>query len=363
MKRSTRVLWAVLPLLLGTGGAAQDSRESSGIVRRGDSIYVVSDSWTKGYLGYRVPVGTSGIIRLASSGPSSPLEFANGMLPIDLEGIAIGPGDTILVLSEGDRQLLSRTRVIHTFDEDVGPDDGNRGLEGLASRPAPAGHGSEIAAVWEGGYHQGPRPPDHIALPPRLVRLALSADGAVERASDPALLDLQALHEELDQTHPGCSYRYRVPGIEWYGDGFIVLLSSLRGPDRTDSCAEEYGPKALMRFDLSGAPVGEPYLLREPLERMGDTEDRNWEGLGWWEQDHRLMMVNDDPDPRRTTVAILPLPTGWTPVGRPDAGASPSRSLRGHSVPQGARSGGPGLYLPGRSSHRSPVTDSTFSRE
>ena len=61
---------------------------------------------------------------------------------------------------------------------------------------------------------------------------------------------------------------------------------------------------------MSGEPIGEPYDLTGPLDNVGSDSSLNWEGLGWFEIDKKLMLIFDHAT-RPPDVAILDIPEGW----------------------------------------------------
>ena len=118
-----------------------------------------------------------------------------------------------------------------------------------------------------------------------------------------------------DQTETPNGQRFRAPDLVWHRWksqsqeqlGFIVLLNSENSPVHRKPEYRRY--HWLQRFTLEGKPYGEPLDLRVLLPE--DLRDRNWEGLGWYVADEKLIIVHDAPPYGVPSAYILTIPNAW----------------------------------------------------
>ena len=110
--------------------------------------------------------------------------------------------------------------------------------------------------------------------------------------------------------------RFRAPDLVWHelsrggleNWGFIVLLSSKNAlSDRT------FAHKWLQRFGRGGQPVGAPVEIQSLLPEQADAKLRtaNWEGLGWFENGKKLVLIHDEPPNGTPTAVVVDLPKEW----------------------------------------------------
>ena len=183
---------------------------------------------------------------------------------LDAESVdhAVSPEGEALTLFLGEDEALlldqhGARATLEGFEELAG-----RGPEGLALRWTPEGF--EAAVLWEGGYlrpdHTITRIGEYHTPKVRIVRWA-PGEGVVQLRSEFTL----AVPE------PGNGQRFRAPDLCWDGDALLVLLSSQNASDN------RFAHTWLQRFDLSGAPSGDPVRLED---RWGAYRDgKNWESL------------------------------------------------------------------------------------
>lgn len=171
----------------------------------------------------------------------------------------------------------------------------NRGLEGLAIRPAASDSTGrvrwEVAALWEGGFF---RPPcwQHLSWrPPRVVLFHWRAGQT--RLGPHRSFDLQV-------PIPSPGQRFRAPDLVWIGDELLVLLSSQDERDGT------FGHTWLQGFDLEGRVSGPPVKLEELWGEY--RSGRNWEALDWTLDGDRLVLGWDALGGHRA-VALFRLPS------------------------------------------------------
>ena len=82
------------------------------------------------------------------------------------------------------------------------------------------------------------------------------------------------------------------------------MSSENRSPD------PRYHHRWIQRFDQDGKQVGDPVDIEKSLP--ANMQDLNWEGLGWFEEGKRLVLVHDDADDAGPTEAlVIDLPEGW----------------------------------------------------
>lgn len=295
--------------------------EASGITRYKDILIIVGDNDLGTYYEYDI-TGLTEQSKIVIDDPDrlTRKRIIDAEIPLDLEGAGILHDGTVALLSEQTNSLLIKDRTLYWYSSS-NISFGNRGLEGLAIRPGKNKNESMVAVTLEGGYPSEREMPIGLsksladrALAPVLTYHVIDANGK-SRDLVSVSLNMAGVNKWIDSKIPlgrePMAFRFRAPGIEWYKDGFIVLLTSERptlGLSLSDK--DRYGPKVLQRFDMSGEPIGEPYDLTGPLDDVGSDSRLNWEGLGWFEPDKKLMLIFDHPT-RPPDVAIIDLPEGW----------------------------------------------------
>ncbi|MDT7043044.1 hypothetical protein [Candidatus Nitronereus thalassa] len=316
-------------------------REASGIARLGDKLVIVDDGKPGTYYPFDAPKAGTDIIPIPKLCGVKIPDGKQSQLGIDLEAIDILANSQVVVLSERLRALIGKDGILTEYDSPLS-ELGNRGLEGLAVRTLDNGS-SRVAVLWEGGY------PEKNDLPLQLQDLVgtipffpiiwvhdVGRNGELIQSSckenpNPCrkLKEKDALkHLRLDVPKPQgtepFAQRFRAPDLVWHqwdqmqnGKkewGFIVLLSS----ESTDSQLppdERFKHKWLQRFTMEGRPFSGPLDLSDVIEK-GSASDKNklkkanWEGLGWFEEGERLVLVYDDK--KATPVAFLvTIPNDW----------------------------------------------------
>jgi hypothetical protein len=310
MKIPSRSLCLLLIALVTLSGCRENAlRGASGVCRSGGNLLVAGDKDGSGFFQVGIPATTGALLPLIT--PVSWMHIPHPEFAQDLEGIDILADGRVVVLSEKNHCLIGVEGLVVQYDETLAEIAG-RGLEGVAVRPGDDG-GSLVAVVWEGGY---PRPdkgasntPDTFAMLPFVVMHPLEpgAGNVVPDLEDHPPIPLHVPMPEGDEPE---AQRFRAPDLVWHRFpdstwGFIVLLSS---EDLVDEPA--YHHRWLQRFNLEGDCVGEPLNIETGLPE--NMLGLNWEGLDWFEEDTRLILVHDDPDPVATPEALLiTLPEGW----------------------------------------------------
>ncbi|MCA9753083.1 MAG: hypothetical protein KC591_12890, partial [Gemmatimonadetes bacterium] len=315
------------PARLPVEEPARGIDEPSGIARRGDEVVIVGDDDPELVF---LPASTprAGVALV----PIRPDRLRRTRLPFsgasDLEGVAELADGRLVALSEDSRALWDEHGLVARFTDDSLAETGGRGLEGLAVRARPDGS-SRIAVLWEGGYLDCAGADCDSARLPRIVVHDL-APGArdVELGPETALLDVR-LHPPLLPGHEPFAQRFRGADLTWIelpdgSDGFLVLLSSgaARLPPAGDAAEcplpdpggspRRWCHKWLLRFDENGRPVGDPLDLDTRIP--ADLAYENWEGLGWWERERRVVLCYDAPwrpDDPVPPILFLELPVEW----------------------------------------------------
>jgi len=239
----------------------------------------------------------------------------------DLESIALGDG-RLFVISEQHAELFGADGARYRYMQRAEP-LGNRGLEGLGIRPGATGDAGElrVAALFEGGYLKPEALPEEqreslggSALTPFVILHRLPAPGErLTQEQDPGarVIELQ-VDAIAAQRQPGQRFRapdlvwHRQPGGEW---SWIVLLNSDAPPEEPSSHAHLW----LQRFGLGGEPIGAPFDLGAwlLLQKKSLQDEGDWEGLGWWEEERCLVLV-DDTGKSKSHLAFVPLPPEWS---------------------------------------------------
>ena len=302
---------AILVVIAAVAWAWQGStiREASGVVRMGDSLLIVDDSEIGAY--FKVTIGKlpGPLFDLNKLKPQR-IALRERGLGVDIESIGVMADGRVALLSERLRSLVSDSGIIAEYDSELA-EMGKRGLEGLAIRPLPGGV-SRVAVVWEGGYPDFGRMPRRAgaghAWLPLIVVHDVPRNGHVGRVR---LKDAIA-SIELSVPRPAgeepAAQRFRAPDLVWTklrSDwGFIVLLSSQNGlPQPT------FTYKWLQRFDMEGRPFGQPLDLANlfPAALAGV----NWEGMDWFEQGRKLVLVHEGDNKVQAHAFVVELPPDW----------------------------------------------------
>lgn len=297
--------------------------EASGVVRKGNELFIVSDAAPSAYYSLKVKGDQGPLIHLS---PQKVLrhELANAALAIDFEAVDILADGRVVALSERLRSLIGANGVIIQYDDPLS-ELGERGLEGLAVR-AVNEDASEVAVLWEGGWVEDSEVQPQIRqlivdpLLPVVIIHQIMRDATGMKAVIENDLDFVELKvPQPDQDKDG--WRFRAPDLvwhQWHGEskpGFIVLLNSQRLAELPGK--PKYGPRWLQRFDCTGNPVGSHLDLDEEANKLlGDDslQDANWEGLGWYETGKRLVLVHDTPNKIDDipVALVVDLPSSWS---------------------------------------------------
>ncbi len=302
---------AILVVIAAVAWAWQGStiREASGVVRMGDSLLIVDDSEIGAY--FKVTIGKlpGPLFDLNKLKPQR-IALRERGLGVDIESIGVMADGRVALLSERLRSLVSDSGIIAEYDSELA-EMGKRGLEGLAIRPLPGG-ASRVAVVWEGGYPDFGRLPRRAgagnAWLPLIVVHDVPRNGHVGRVR---LKDAIA-SIELSVPRPAgeepAAQRFRAPDLVWTklrSDwGFIVLLSSQNG-----LAQPTFTYKWLQRFDMEGRPFGQPLDLANlfPAALAGV----NWEGMDWFEQGRKLVLVHEGDNKVQPHAFVVELPPDW----------------------------------------------------
>lgn len=337
-------------------GFAYDLRlkEASGVTAVGDTLLLVGDDNPGRY--FKLPIPDTHV-RVFAPDPDHLIEvpLPGAELAVDLEAIDVLTDGRVVVLSEDLTALVgplsSDTDVcglIARYPPAMN-EFGNRGVEGLAVRPAAHG-GSEIAVLWEGGYGYLPLIPSelqptigHEPLKPVVVIHTVPADSTVGWVSrDNRMITLNPPEPPGEVPE---ALRYRGADLVWHQwqdgdttvDGFIVVIAASNSP-------EDGGPTyltgELQRFDLNGEPVGDaidlhaealrllndavmsfdddlPDSLAEHMDTVRgmfearDEYTANFEGLGWSRAGEQLVVVFDGYPTEPTLVFFIDVPEEW----------------------------------------------------
>lgn len=311
-----RLFFGMLVLLLVTYTRLADSQdvsvvEASGIVRQGDNLLIVGDEDSGRYFRYSLTEGAGGAIPIDPARTIA-VRLSVGGLAEDLEAIGVLADETVVVLSERLRALISDNGIVVEYDKPLSEFAG-RGLEGLSIRRLQDGS-SRIGVLWEGGY------PEYSGVPTQLQRavgrkalrpvvwihdVPAGATGLKVSQQDANVIELQVpVPGGLEPN----AQRFRAPDLVWSqeGNGFIVLLSSENSPEYGKPT---YGHQWIQRFDLGGSPIGKPLDLKTIVPAQ--LKDANWEGVAWFEEGKRLILIHDKPPRGQATAFVVDLPEEW----------------------------------------------------
>lgn len=314
-RRKARVAFVLVVVFLA--GAAPAPRrghaqsqgvvEASGVTRSGPNLIIVTDSDPGAYYTVPVrdnhasviPIDTASIRRHA---------FSSGDLAADLEGIDVLPDGRVVALSERLHALVGHGGLVAEYPDFLG-EVGGIGLEGLSARGTADGS-AIIGVLWEGGYPEDDKmtPAVHRrlhgrALEPTVFVHRLNADEVAGQVTG----DVAILSPRHSAEAEPDALRFRAADLVWHrlkatGEwGFIVLLSASTGTEN-----RVFGPAVLQRFSADGQPVGPSLDLAEAAPQLGR---RNWEGMGWFEEGQRLVLVHDQPWTGDAVALVVPLDT------------------------------------------------------
>ena len=302
---------AIVVVLAAVAWAWQGAtiREASGVVRMGDSLLIADDSEIGAY--FKVTIGKlpGPLFDLNKLKPQR-IALRERGLGVDIESIGVMADGRVALLSERLRSLVSDSGIIAEYDSELA-EMGKRGLEGLAIRPLPGGV-SRVAVVWEGGYPDFGRLPRRAgagnAWLPLIVVHDVPRNGHVGRVR---LKDAIA-SIELSVPRPAgeepAAQRFRAPDLVWTKLrsewGFIVLLSSQNG-----LAQPTFTYKWLQRFDMEGRPFGQPLDLANLFPAA--LAAVNWEGMDWFEQGRKLVLVHEGDNKVQPHAFVVELPPDW----------------------------------------------------
>jgi hypothetical protein len=300
--------------------APDDLREASGVTRWGEELLIVTDAHPGVY--FRVPIkGAEGPIILFSNGAARRQALTGAQFAVDFESIDVLADARIVALSERLRSLVGENGLITQYDDPLS-EIGERGLEGLAVRRNGDGS-SQVAVLWEGGYIEDAelQPQLRVRVQPKPLLPVIFTHPIAPREtgfklkidSDSELVELQVPLPDKDEN----GWRFRAPDLVWHswsGDGsgvqngLIVLLNSQLPRRRPDKA--KFGPCWLQRFTTDGSLAGDPINLDDVC---GATlKGANWEGLGWFEEGRRLIMVHDQSkNVAEASALIVDIPVSW----------------------------------------------------
>ena len=285
----------------------------SGVARVDDRLLLVDDETSGAYFTVDVSEGSTKF-RLLDPLEREAFAVKDGI--VDAEAIDVLADGRIVVLSERMRALLDEDGVVAEYPAAFS-EFGNRGLEGLSVLPLAKGR-SRVAVLWEGGYPAVGRLIGGLAevasnrsFEPIVVVHEIDPH---ERGLVPALeeeLDVTVLEVPIPPSDERPEQRFRAPDLVWDiytgGDipGFIVLLSS-----ENSSGLPEYGHHWLQRFNRSGQPLGPPLDLDAVMPE--DLAVLNWEGLDWFDEPYRLVLVCEDSEEGPGSAVLIDLRHHWT---------------------------------------------------
>ncbi len=331
--------------------------EASGITRVGDYLLIVGDDADGVYFEMKIDDAAGPVI------PIDPAKVREVFLPnaglaMDLEGIDKLADGRIAVLSEQTRCLITEERsdaeclpVAAEYDRTLS-EFGQRGLEGLAVARRKDGS-SLVAVLWEGGYPLREDLPDEligavsgIPMKPVIVIHEIAWKEHCGEVDEPKRRI--TLNVPEPEGLPPDAQRFRATDLVWYRrqpsledpSELIVILNSENAPADTSLTPIEYKLKILQRFTLEGEPVGESIDINEvcrsaldgldegdyalmgtemadhirsirALLESGNWENVNWEGLGWYEENNKLIAIYDAVPKDPPFALVIDIPEEW----------------------------------------------------
>lgn len=294
--------------------------EASGVTRDGNRLLIVADADPGAYYSFPLSNDAGPLVQLPPDSVTRHC-LSGGELGVDLEAIDVLADGRIVALSERLRSIISSNGLVFQYDDPLA-ELGERGLEGLAVRKCDHGT-SDVAVLWEGGYVEDSevmaqiRDRDRLRgwpLLPVILTHRIERDQRgmkIKIDSDDELVELQVPNPDSEPD----GWRFRAPDLVWHKwratngtelDGFIVLLNSQLRRFQTKKAM--FGPRWLQRFDRKGKPVG-AHLDVDDIAKELLHDDRlrgaNWEGLGWWDEGRRVVLVHDKSKAIDPPVALI----------------------------------------------------------
>ena len=294
--------------------------QASGITRHKDHLLLVDDEIHGAYYKYAlrglekdlIPIDRNRLIRIS---------FGKAFHAQNLESIDVLADGRIVALSGRLRALVGVDGIIAEYDN-IAAELGGIGLEGLAVHRINDDK-SIIAVLWEGGFisinavpmafykHYGRHP-----LKPMIFLHKIYNNSRLGGLEDLDVIELQVPLEQVN----GETYHFRAPDLVWHHwrnsykneieSGFIVLLAS-ESHNPNPTLQKRHMHLWLQRFNRDGRRYGDPFDLRAYLKKTEKTAKfaaANWEGIGWFEEGKRLIIVHDEPSKGIPHAYILDLP-------------------------------------------------------
>ncbi len=253
-------------------------KEVSGLAAHPSGVIVVGDEQPD--YGFQWPSG--GIWQLPHYMPDCE--------SIDI-GMAAGKMPLVFAISEDLHTVRDSDGGVCVLDKKNFKERHNRGIEGVAARPASRPDMWDVAVVWEGGFNQSKDGWSN-------ARVALFLPWTRgSKANKPTKVI------ELDIPVPSKGQRFRATDIIWHGDGVSVLLGATSKHGKAP-----YSHTWIQRFDLSGKRAGTPLKL-EAMPRYKQAwqkyrAGRNWEALDW-SLDGMHVLLGYDADGASVVCKIL----------------------------------------------------------
>ncbi len=310
------ILLLVVSAFLPVG--AVDLREASGVVRMDDSLYVVSDDVPGVYYEVKLSRPWQTFRRGLISIDANQIyrhSIPGGTLAMDLESLDFLGEGNVTVLSEKLVSLITLDGKVLQYDKRY-TEFGNRGLEGVAIRKQ---HENKftIAVLWEGGLIKKRKTPRQLRS--KLKKRSFCPEILVHEydrleKDPPKYIGVKEASRVIPLQVPNDlpkKQRFRATDLVWQseGKGFIVVLSSeAKGKKVNDK--DRFLYQWLMRFDMGGAPYGNPIDIAKLLPK--DFDYNNWEGLGWFEKGKKLILVNDTKAKPVPDFLVVQIPAAWS---------------------------------------------------
>jgi len=292
-----------------------DLSEASGITLKNNKLLFVTDKDAGIYFEYNLSSNFKEIIKIDTTNTVK-IELTDAKLALDLEAIDVLVDGRIVALSERLRSLVSIGGIIAEYPEPLS-EIGNLGLEGLAIRHIEKDV-SRIAILWEGGY------PEYEDLPLQL-RTTVGRKSVkpeiwihdIKKGERNLRLKINSFSKTIKLNAPEPegdepqAQRFRAPDLVWHkinrnGDwGFIVLLNS----GNSSESNRQFLYARLQKFNIEGDPVGTPLDLYSIIP--GDLKKANWEGLGWYEEGKKVIIIHDKPPMGTPTAFIIDITKVW----------------------------------------------------
>ena len=203
----------------------------------------------------------------------------------DLESIEVSYDDhnrkQFLVISESNRSIIDHTGKSYQFDEFFEEECG-KGIEGLTLRRV--ANQWQVAVLWEGGFYN------------------LEKNGCDKTSPEKKLPIVAVMNWEFGVgVIGGVSYKqlrvpvindkeaFRAPDLTWYGDSWLVLLSS------TGETADlPFNHTWIAKFNQDGEYIDTYIKMENELPEI--RRSRNWEALDWSDEKNQLVIGYDSED-------------------------------------------------------------------